>query len=158
MKRPWWVFGLAALWLELAGCGLGPPDPDATCLDWDCNNEVALSGSLPVDHEVESVRGSSCVAETCEDFVLDLATPPPDGCSWGRKGSVCVEQEHGELEVSAVWSYTNDLEDVPRGIPHRLRLVDGSTGRVLLDETRASNPKVTQEDACHRCWRDQMTF
>lgn len=143
----------------LAGCEVGPwGDDTEECLLYACVNEVALTGSVPVETELERLEATTCIADVCETYEVDLTTDAVVHCGFGKERSgVCIEQKEGKLQVSATWNYSDGLE-MPRGVPHRLRLEDGATADVLVDETRASNPKVTREDNCHVCWRDEETF
>lgn len=145
-------------WVRILACGLtlsallGGCDETRECLAYACSSGARMSATLPGDIASRQFELRLCHGDACADRIVTWngTDRECDGDSTQiGDATACLELAEEGLRFDAFWSFG---ESPPSEKTFRLRIVDGTSGDVLLDETREAEFTATEwTDDCHDC-------
>jgi hypothetical protein len=152
------LVGAMATAFTSSGCG----DDSVTCLAYACSTSAQLVASVPCDAASANFDVALCNGDDCSTAVIawsrdagrsctdDLApVAGPSGFQQSR--AVCAEAQGQVIGFTGFWD--SGKEGIPTPKTFRLRVANGATGEVLIDESASGDFEPgSMYDHCHACY------
>src|SRR5687768_8001101 len=107
---------------------------DTTCLAYACNSSARMSATVPWPAASGEFELRLCHGDDCRDKIVtwDGVDPRCESDIETGGSSACVEPAEDGLRFDAYWTFG---EGAPSEKTFRLRVIDRTSGAVMLDES-----------------------